>query len=78
MQFALMLAKAMGIEEADTNDETVVFLDQDQIPSADLGYIHALRTMGIVVGNNGNFYPEQFVTRGEAVSMLSRILDMLQ
>lgn len=78
LQFAMMLAKALGIEEETMTDETVVFLDQDVIPAADLGYIHALRTMGVVVGNNGNFYPEQLVTRAEAVAMLTRILEVLQ
>jgi hypothetical protein len=76
-QFALMLARALGIDGADVPAGTVVFLDQDAIPAEDLGTIHALRTMGVIMGNNGNFYPEQKVTRAEAAAMLVRIAEIL-
>jgi hypothetical protein len=76
-QFALMLARALGIQGTDVPAGTVVFLDQDAIPAEDLGTIHALRTMGVIMGNNGNFYPEQKVTRAEAAAMLVRIADIL-
>ncbi len=77
-QFCVMLAKALGIEAAAVPDGTVVFSDQAYIAGADLGYIQALKNMGVVVGDNGNFYPGQLVTRAEAASMLARTIDILQ
>lgn len=77
LQFAVMLAKALGIEPADIPEGTVDFLDQDEMTPSDLAYIHALRTLGLIVGNQGNFYPAQEVTRAEAACMLTRVLDML-
>lgn len=76
-QFAIMLAKALGIEPADVPAGTVVFLDQEAIPAEYLGTLHTLRTVGVIMGNNGNFYPEQKVTRAEAAAMLVRIADIL-
>ena len=76
-QFGFMLAKALGIEPADLPEGTVVFLDQEMIPAADLGYIQALRTLGLIVGYNGNYDPDRLVTRAEAACMLTRVLDSL-
>lgn len=77
-QFGFMLAKAMGIEPANLPEGTIVFLDQEMIPTADLGYFQALRTLGIIVGYNGNYDPDQPVTRAEAACMLTRVLEILE
>lgn len=78
LQFAVMLAKAAGIEPADVSADTVAFLDQDDIPAEDLGYIEQLRTLGIINGNAGCFYPDQPVTRAEAAAMLIRMLGVFE
>lgn len=78
LQFAMMLAKALDIELIELPEDTVVFLDQDDVTSADLAIIHTLRTMGIVQGDNGYFYPNQMVKRSEAAAMLMRIIEILQ
>lgn len=78
LQFAVTLAKALGVDPADVPEDTVVFLDQDDIPAEDLGYLYTLRAMGIVQGNNGCFYANQAVTRAEAATMLTRVMDILE
>lgn len=78
LRFAEMLAFALGIKDVEVPEGTVVFLDQDEIPAEDLGYIHTLRTLGIIQGYNGNFNPGQHVTRAEAAAMFMRVLDMIE
>jgi hypothetical protein len=78
LQFAVMLAKALDIDLIEVPKDIVVFLDQDEIDSADLVYIHTLRTLGVIQGNNGCFYPDQLVKRAEAACMLTRIIDILK
>lgn len=78
LQFAVMLAEAIGLEPEDVGGDDIVFLDQDEIPSDDLGYINALRTLGIIQGSDGCFYGNHIVTRAEAAAMLTRVLDMLE
>ena len=77
LQFALMLAKAMGIEDEAPPEGTVVFLDDDVIPPAELGYIYRLRALGIIQGNEGNFMPQKRLTRSEAAAMMNRVMSML-
>jgi hypothetical protein len=78
LQFAIMLSKAIELESIEVLDGTLTFLDQDAIPTENLGSIHALRVLGIINGNNGNFYPDQIVTRAEAATMLSRVFDIIE
>ena len=78
LQFAIMLSKAMELEPIEVPDGALTFLDQDAIPTENLGSIHALRVLGIINGNNGNFYPGQIVTRAEAAAMLSRVFDIIE
>jgi len=78
MQFAVMLAKALGVEPEEVTEDTIVFLDQSEIPQEDLGYISALRTLGIIQGTDGCFCADQTVTRAEAAAMLTRILEALE
>jgi len=70
LQFAVMLAKALGLEPTADLGDTVVFLDQDSISESDLGYINVLRTLGIIAGNNGSFNPGQLVSRAEAAFVM--------
>lgn len=77
LEFAVMLAKAAEIKPADVSANTVVFLDQNDIPADDLGYVEPLRTLGIIQGNDGCFCPNQTVTRAEAAVMLIRMLEIL-
>lgn len=77
LQFAVTLAKGLGIEQAAVPEDTIVFQDQTGITTADLGYILALKNLGLVAGDNGNFYPSRLVTRAEAAVMLTRVLNVL-
>lgn len=78
LQFTVMLAKALGVEPEEVTEDTIVFLDQSEIPQEDLGYISALRTLGIIQGTDGCFCADQTVTRAEAAAMLTRILEALE
>lgn len=78
LQFAVMLAKTLGLEPEELTEDTVVFTDQDEIPGEELGYIARLRTLGIIEGCDGAFYPSQAVTRAEAATMLTRVMDLLE
>ncbi|MEA4934875.1 MAG: S-layer homology domain-containing protein [Lawsonibacter sp.] len=78
LQFAVMLAKAAEIEPAEVSADTVVFLDQSDIPAQDLGYIETLRALGIIQGNDGCFSPNRAVTRAEAAVMLTKMLGVFE
>ncbi|WP_422485465.1 protease inhibitor I42 family protein [Gudongella sp. DL1XJH-153] len=78
LQFAVMMAKAMGIEAGMPPVDTVVFLDDEGIPPAELGYIYRLRALGIIQGNEGNFMPQKRLTRAEAAAMMNRVMMMLK
>jgi hypothetical protein len=77
LQFAVMLAKAAGIDPETPDEEEVAFLDQDSIPEEDLGYLCTLRTLGVIEGDSGYFAADRLVTRAEAAAMLTRVLDLL-
>lgn len=78
LQFTVMLAKAMGVEPVENPESSVVFLDQSEIPQEDLGYLAAMRTLGIIQGKDGCFCGDETVTRAEAAVMLTRVLEILQ
>jgi len=77
IQFSLMLAKALGIESTSIPEGVIVFLDDHSMSKEQLGYIYTLRTLGILQGNMGEFMPFNRLTRGEAVAMMSRVMNML-
>jgi hypothetical protein len=77
LQFACMLAKAAGIEPANISADAVAFEDQSEIPAEDLGYIEALRTLGMIQGSDSCFYANRTVTRAEAAVMLTRMLEIV-
>lgn len=78
LQFAVMLAKAMGIEEGMPPEDAVVFMDDEGIPPAELGYLYRLRALGIIQGNEGNFMGQKQLTRAEAAAMMNRVMLMLK
>ncbi len=78
LQFAVMLAKSLGIEQAAVPEGAMVFQDQSGIPAGDLGYVLALKNMGIVAGDNGSFYPERLLTRAEAAVLLRNVINVLE
>jgi len=78
LQFAVMMAKVMGLEAGMPPEDTVVFLDDEGIPPAELGYIYRLRALGIIQGNEGNFMPQKRLTRAEAAAMMNRVMMMLK
>lgn len=78
LQFAVMLARTLGLNPTDVPADTLVFLDQDEIPASDLGCIEALKTLGIIQGSDGCFCGERTVTRAQAAVMLGRLLETLE
>ncbi|HPE16557.1 MAG TPA: S-layer homology domain-containing protein [Oscillospiraceae bacterium] len=78
LQFAVMLARTLGLDPTDISADTLVFLDQDEIPESDLGYVQALKTLGIIEGIDGCFCGELTVTRAQAAVMLGRVLETLE
>ena len=77
LQFAIMLAKGLGLEPLEIEEGVVVFGDQKDISQEGLGYVMALTRLGLIAGDGGNFYPNRAVTRAEATVMLMRVLDMI-
>jgi inhibitor of cysteine peptidase len=78
VQFAVMLAKAIGLDPWTVVNGTIAFQDQNDLNLADLGYVLALKHLGIVVGDQGRFYPERPLTRAEAAVMFTKVLALLE
>lgn len=73
LQTAVWIAKALGIEPADTSN--IPFKDGILISKEDLGYIIALYNMGIIKGTpDGRFNPNSHITRAEIAAIVERIL----
>ncbi|MDD3364817.1 MAG: S-layer homology domain-containing protein [Syntrophomonas sp.] len=73
-QTAVMIAKALGLEPVETGN--MPFKDGLLISKEDVGYILALYQEGIMTGSpNGNFNPNNAITRAEMASMLERLLN---
>ena len=77
LSFIIMLAKAADIEATPVSEYTVVFLDQSSISGLELGYVNTLRNMGLIIGNEGKFNPDQFITRSEASVIISRLISII-
>lgn len=74
LQTAVWIAKALGIEPADTSN--IPFKDGVLISKEDLGYIIALYNMGIIKGTpDGRFNPNSNITRAEIAAIIERILE---
>jgi hypothetical protein len=78
LQFALILAKSLKIEKMPFDEAKEYYLDQDEISADDLGYVIALKEMGLVSGSGGRFYPEWEITRAEVVVILNRVLTLAE
>ncbi|QRN86410.1 S-layer homology domain-containing protein [Clostridia bacterium] len=74
LQFALLLAKSLKIDKMDFDEDKTYYLDQDEIPTSELGYVLALREMGLISGSNNRFYPNREITRAEVVVVLNRVI----
>lgn len=73
LQTAVWIAKALGIEPADTTN--IPFKDGILISKEDLGYIIALYNMGIIKGTpDGKFNPNSHITRAEIAAIIERLL----
>lgn len=77
LQFILMLINATSIQSTNVSENCLIFIDQNEISEKDLGYINTIRNMGIIIGDNGMFYPQQLVTRGEASVIIARVLNII-
>ncbi|MFZ5634590.1 MAG: S-layer homology domain-containing protein [Bacillota bacterium] len=76
-QAAVMLAKALGLQPADTSG--VTFSDSILISPEDLGYIIALKEAGVIKGTpDGKFNPNSAVTRAEIAAMLANMVDLVE
>lgn len=72
-QSMVMVAKAMGLEPADTTN--MPFKDGLQVNQEDLGYIMALYNKGIVKGGPGGMLnPNSSITRAQIAALLDRVL----
>lgn len=78
LQFAVMLAKSLGLEPAALSEGEQAFADQNQISAENLGYVLALKNQGIIAGENGYFYPNRIMTRAEVAAMLIRVLNNIE
>lgn len=74
LQFALMLAKSLKLEKIPPEEAEESFLDQDEIPADDLGYVLALKELRLIGGAGGRFYPNREITRAEVAVILNRVL----
>ncbi|MHA6484190.1 S-layer homology domain-containing protein [Paenibacillus sp. strain BS8-2] len=73
-QLAVLLARALGVEQADNNNVTP-YADESNIPSWALAATHELQRLGIMTGRPGNqFAPQETVTRAEAITAILRML----
>jgi exopolysaccharide biosynthesis protein len=74
VQFATMLAKAMGWQPVDGEK---IFTDHDVIPVWARGYVAVAVEKGAISGyKDGSFMPARNVTRSEMASMISRALSL--
>ncbi len=72
-EVAVLVAKAMGLEPADTAD--MPFKDGILLSPEDAGYIMALYREGIIQGlPGGKFNPNSAITRAELAVMLERLV----
>lgn len=68
---AIIVASAMQYQSGETEN----FADHDAISNYAKQAVYALKSAGVVVGADGMFYPNAFLTRAEAAMVLSKIID---
>ena len=79
-EFAVLLARYLGIDTAQYASTGVPFADMDQVDAWAADAVRAMYTLGIVGGvtlNDGTvvFQPQSTLTRADAVTMLGRSLE---
>ena len=79
-EFAVLLARYLGIDTAQYASAGVPFADMDQVDAWAADAVRAMYTLGIVGGvtlNDGTvvFQPQSTLTRADAVTMLGRSLE---
>ena len=78
-EFTVMAMNAAGITRLNDSGEKTVFLDDDKIDSSAKPYIATAYELGYIKGVevNGKLYfePDRAITRAEAASILSNMLD---
>lgn len=70
-EVAYMVYNAFDIKPS---QETLSFLDADEVSSWAMEAVKGLASAGIIVGNEGKFEPKASITRAEAVTILNRLL----
>ena len=77
-EFAVMVFRYLGLDEADYQDLTVPFADLDSIDAWALPAAKAMYALGIMNGNGTSdgkvyFSPKDTITRAQAITMLGRL-----
>ncbi|MDD6565097.1 MAG: S-layer homology domain-containing protein [Clostridiales bacterium] len=82
VQFAAMTVKALGISIEDYSNTKLEFSDADSIQPWALDYVKAVTALGYIKGRSDDggktvyFDPENKITRAEAFTIVSRIIDV--
>ncbi|WP_301859314.1 S-layer homology domain-containing protein [uncultured Megasphaera sp.] len=73
-EFAVIAYNYMSYKGMDLSVKSVPYADENQISSWARQAVSALAAKGYMTGANNRFQPKTYVTRGEAVNVLYRIL----
>lgn len=78
-QAAVIFIRALGLENlGPTGNFSTGFVDDYKIPIWAKRDVYVAREIGLISGDeNGNFNPDNTVTREEAASMISRMIDFM-
>ena len=80
-EVAVLVGRAMGLANEATQKQyaTLNYKDADIIPTSSRGYVAVLQEKGIMGGSSdGNFYPNDSLTREQFASVLNRVDNYLQ
>lgn len=78
MEFLQMFVIATELPSNPVPEQTVLFLDQQDIPIGMLGNINTMRNIGLVFGHEGYLNPNSYITRAEAASIIARYISILE
>ncbi len=74
---AVMVAKMLGLDLPDTNEELDRFTDADDISSKNKAAVSAVVGKGIMQGYGNTFEPDEFLSRAQGITILDRIRNLL-
>lgn len=78
-EIAVMAARTLGLSQAARQDTESAFTDRASFSPDQAGYIQAVAEAGIINGYpDGTFGPARTATRAEAVTMVTRTLDVMR